>query len=72
MLIVPPQKKTALTVPTEGDCVHSTPTERDCAHGTHRGGLHLLILTGVDELHQDELLHVLVENVLQCPSPFFP
>lgn len=35
-------------------------------------GLCLLILTGVDELHQNELLHVLVENVLQRPPPFFP
>lgn len=32
----------------------------------------LLILAGVDELHQDELLHVLVENVLQSATPLLP
>lgn len=32
----------------------------------------LLILAGVDELHQDELLHVLMEDVLQCATPLFP
>lgn len=32
----------------------------------------LLILAGVDELHQDELLHVFVEDVFQSPTPFFP
>ncbi len=30
----------------------------------------LLVLAGVNELHEDQLLHVLVENVLQCSSPF--
>lgn len=32
----------------------------------------LLILAGVDELHQDELLHVFVENILQSPTPLLP
>lgn len=32
----------------------------------------LLILAGVDELHQDELLHVFVENVFQSPTPLLP
>lgn len=76
------QRRTILIVPREGGCTHiihrergcahSTHREQDCAHSTHRGGLHLLILTGVDEFHQDELLHMLMENVLQRPSPFFP
>lgn len=32
----------------------------------------LLILAGVDELHQNELLHVFMEDVFQSPTPFFP
>lgn len=32
----------------------------------------LLILAGVDELHQDELLHVFMENVFQGPTPLLP
>lgn len=31
----------------------------------------LLVLTGINELHQDELLHVLMEDFFQCPAPFF-
>lgn len=29
----------------------------------------LLVLACVDELHKNELLHVLMEDVLQCPPP---
>lgn len=32
----------------------------------------LLILAGVDELHQDELLHVFMEDVFQSPTPLLP
>lgn len=34
------------------------------------GKILVLILTCVDELHQDELLHVFVEDLLQRPAPF--
>ena len=64
---------------TQKDCVHSTQKRGTVhtAHGRERlpapsQGLHSLVLTGVDELHQDELLHVLVENVLQRPAPLLP
>lgn len=63
MLTIPLERGAVLTVPTENRTVLTVPTE---------GGLHLLILTGIDEFHQDELLHMLMENVLQRPSPFFP
>lgn len=73
-----PEKKTVFTVPREGLCSQHPPGESLCSQYlrqrllTPGEGLHLLILTGVDELHQDELLHVLVENILQRPPPFFP
>lgn len=35
-------------------------------------GQAVVILTGVNELHQDEFLHVLVENILQRPAPLLP
>lgn len=31
----------------------------------------ILVLTGVNKLHQDQLLHVLMENFFQCSTPFF-
>ena len=73
-----PEGRTMFTVPREGLCTQHPPGEKPCSQClrqrllTPSEGLHLLVLTGVDELHQDELLHVLVENVLQRPPPFFP
>lgn len=87
LAIVPRESRTVLkvpigtmfTVPRRGGLCSQHPEERDCEHSTREGktarpsqGLHSLVLTGVDELHQDELLHVLVENVLQCPAPLLP
>ena len=61
------------------DCVHSTQKRGPVHTAPERERLpapsqelHSLVLTGVDELHQDELLHVLVENVLQRPAPLLP
>ena len=88
MFTVPRERGCAHSTHRERDRVHSTQRERLCTQHppgekpcsqclrqrllTPSEGLHLLVLTGVDELHQDELLHVLVENVLQRPPPFFP
>lgn len=35
-------------------------------------GLDSLVLTGVDELHQNQLLHVLMEDVFQRAAPLLP
>lgn len=49
-----------------------TPTAPTTGSRDGRGGPHSLVLTGVDELHEDQLLHVLVEDVLQRAAPLLP
>ena len=77
MFTVPKEK--AVIHSTQSDCVHSTQKRGPVHTAPERERLpapsqelHSLVLTGVDELHQDELLHVLVENVLQRPAPLLP
>lgn len=59
-----------------GDCIRSIHEGDYCVHSTQREGtptpVDSLVLTGVDELHQDQLLHVLMEDVLQRAAPFLP